>query len=59
MQQEHADSVAEEGRCDHEPMRGGVLQHHRVRQGRIHLGCGDIQYSRADARLVGLQLDGV
>ena len=36
VRQENLDAVAEEGRRNREPMRGGVLRPHRGRGGGIH-----------------------
>ena len=40
--------MSEEGRCDRELMRRGILQTHRVRQGVLYRGCGDFQIYGVD-----------
>ena len=52
MRREHADTVKEERRCDHKTMRGGDLQYHGEKRGRVNKGRGDIQVSGAAARPV-------
>ena len=40
--------MAEEGRCDREPMRGGVFQPHRGQRGTLHGGGGYFQVTGMD-----------
>ena len=58
MRQEHADAVAEEGRCDRNPIHGGVLQPHGGRLGGMNLGCGEFKISGTDVGLVRNRLAG-
>ena len=58
MRHEHAYAVAEEGRRDHELMRGGFFKSPGGRQVGMHISIGDIQVSGAAARPVGQQMAG-
>ena len=58
MRPGHVDAVAEEGRCDCEPMCGGELQLHRRRRGGVYRGGGDFQVPGKDVGPVRQILDG-